>query len=358
MKRILVCAAGGSPATNFVRSLRHMEEEVFLVGVDCDPYTLERAETDVRLVVPRASEPDYLPLLNQIIDEYEIELVHAQNDIELEFLSNNRDALHAKVFLPAKETVDICVDKYESYKRWAKAGVPVPGTLLLNNEADLKEAMETLGPRVWLRNIKGAAGNGSYPTSTYDEALEWVNSQKGWGHFTAAQCLEPETVTWMSLWKDGELVVAQGRKRLSWELSSRAPSGVTGVTGTGLTYSSPELDAIATKAVLAIDTKPTGIFSVDCTYDKRGVPNPTEINIGRFFTTHLFFTEAGLNMPEIFVRLAYDEPLPPISRIHNPLPDGLLWVRGVDFLPKLTTLESVESSKAALAARRKRLDAA
>jgi carbamoyl-phosphate synthase large subunit len=36
---------------------------------------------------------------------------------------------------------------------------------------------------------------------------------------------------------------------------------------------------------------------VDMAYDRNNVPNPNEINISRFFTTVLFFTEAGLNMP-------------------------------------------------------------
>jgi len=352
MKRVLVCGAGGSPATNFVRSLRRMAEPLRLIGVDCDPFTLERAETDLRVLVPRADDPAYLPVLNEIIAEQHVEFVHAQNDIELEFLSAHRDRLKAKVFLPPHGTVEICVDKFRSYQIWKEAGIAVPQTRLLHTAKDLRAAMKDLGPRVWLRNIKGAAGAGSYPTDSFDEAREWIEFQKGWGHFTAAQCLTSETVTWMSLWSRGELIVAQGRKRLSWELGNRAPSGVTGVTGTGMTFAHPQLDQIAMKTIRAVDAKPDGIFSVDCTYDAAGVPNPTEINIGRFFTTHLFFTEAGLNMPELFVRLAFGEPLPPIPVRFNPLPNNLLWVRGVDFLPRLTTLASVERSRRELDERR------
>ena len=55
------------------------------------------------------------------------------------------------------------------------------------------------------------------------------------------------------------------------------------------------VDEIALRAITAVDGSPHGIFSVDLTYDDEGVPNPTEINIGRFFTTHLFFT---LRRPE------------------------------------------------------------
>ena len=78
----------------------------------------------------------------------------------------------------------------------------------------------------------------------------------------------------------------------------------------------------------------------------RGVANPTEINIGRFFTTHEFFTRAGLNMPSLLVMLAWGEDLPDGLPAMNPLPPGLAWVRGVDFLPHLTTLEEIEAGVA------------
>ena len=170
-----------------------------------------------------------------------------------------------------------------------------------------------------------------------------MDFKKGWGIYTAAECLSPISVTWQSIWKDGELVVAQGRKRLYWELSKLAPSGISGATGAGVTFSDSVLDKIAEKAVLAIDKKPNGIFSVDLAYDNQGIPNPTEINIGRFFTTHEFFTKAGLNMPYIFVKLAYDEPLPKIDKKLNPLKEGLVWIRGLDFIPVLTNTENINT---------------
>ena len=78
------------------------------------------------------------------------------------------------------------------------------------------------------------------------------------------------------------------------------------------------------------------------TYDVDGIPNPTEINISRFFTTVLFFTEAGLNMPEIYKNIALYDEFPVLKSKINPLPDGLLWIRGMDRKPILTTREEIE----------------
>ncbi len=355
MKRILVCGAGGAPATNFVRSLRLAREPFFLAGTDCDSYTLCRAETDVKLLVPKAGGAQYLAVVNQIIDEHRIEFVHIQNDSEIGYLSEQRDALRARLNLPSKETVAVCLDKFASYERWREAGLTVPKTKHISSESDLAEAFDSFGPKLWIRNARGAAGRGALPVAGVQEAVAWINFQKGWGNFVAAERLTDSSVTWMSLWDRGEIVVAQGRKRLYWEFANRAPSGVTGITGAGVTYADPALDEIALAAIRAIDPKPNGIFSVDLTYDVDGVPNPTEINIGRFFTTHLFFSQAGLNMPELFIKLSYGEKLPELAKKINPLKPGLVWVRGVDVEPVLTDVEAIAKHQEELENRLARL---
>jgi hypothetical protein len=348
VKRILVTGAGGSPATNFVRSLRAAPEPFHLVGTDADRYCLMRAETDTRWLVPPASDPDYLPVLNAIAARERVDLVHAQNDAEVTFLSEHRDRVDARLFLPDRETVRICQDKFRSFQRWQAAGLPVPDTMLVASEDDLKAAFERFDGALWLRATSGAGGRGALPVRDYDTARSWLDFHKGWGGFTAAELLEPDSVTWMSVWHHGELVVAQGRQRLYWELSRVSPSGVTGVTGAGVTVSDAALDDLATRAVLAIDPRPHGLFGVDLTYDAAGTPNPTEINVGRFFTTHQFFTALGLNLPHVYVRLAFGEPPPPLERRHNPLPDGMVWVRGVDFEPVLTSVAEIDRHVARL----------
>jgi carbamoyl-phosphate synthase large subunit len=84
------------------------------------------------------------------------------------------------------------------------------------------------------------------------------------------------------------------------------------------------------------------------TYDTSGVPNPTEINIGRFFTTCYFFTKAGVNFPEIYCDLALEARFPTLDRKINPLPDGLVWIRGIDSIPVLTTSEELAKLEASM----------
>jgi biotin carboxylase len=356
MKIILVAGAGGSPAVNFTRSLREAPEDFFIVGTDADKYYLHRAETDKRYLVTLPSDPNYLDILNNIIDKEKVEFIHAQNDVEVNFLSENRHRLHAKTLLPDQKTIDICQDKFLSYQKWEKAGIKVAKTKRIRNKKDLEKAFKDFGGNMWIRAISGAGGRGSLPVHDMVTAVNWLNFQNGWdGSFTASELLEKDTVTWMSIWHKGQLVVAQGRKRLYWELGKISPSGVTGATGGGETVSDSKLDKIAEAAIMAIDKTPEGLFGVDLTYDKNGIPNPTEINIGRFFTTHQFFTELGLNMPYIFVKLAYGEKLPPIKKKLNPAPNNMIWIRGMDFEPVLVKLSDINKEVSNLAELKKKI---
>ena len=68
-RRILLTGAGGTPSINFTRSLSLHDDEFSLVGVDCNKYYLQRAETDEKYLVPPLDDPDYLGVLNHYIEQ-------------------------------------------------------------------------------------------------------------------------------------------------------------------------------------------------------------------------------------------------------------------------------------------------
>jgi len=331
--RVLLTGAGGPASIGVARSLKSH----YLVGIDRDKFALQHAETKVKYVSPDARSPEYIAFLNDLIESEGIDFVHAQPDPEVKVISDNRYQIRAKTFLPLQETVALCQDKYATFKVLARLGVPVPQSYALPNEVRLNRVWDLLMPgvgKMWLRANTGAAGRGAYLIQghgKYDQARSWIDSQNGWGEFMAAQYLPGKCVTWQSLWKDGSLIASQGRERLEWHLANRSPSGVTGITGVGRTVSRKDMDEIGRAAVLAVEATPNGIFGVDMKEDASGVPNVTEINIGRFFTTIEFFSRLGLNFPEMYVNigmgLGYHRT--------NDLPEGWLWIRSMDSPPKL-----------------------
>ena len=343
MKRILVTGAGGPATNSFVRSLRDaIWQQYYIVGVDAGKYNVFRSEADRTYLCPKATDEAYIPFINMIIEKENIDFIHSQPEIELYELSKHRDELNCKHFMPKHKTVEICRDKMRSARLWGMAGISVPRGMGIDTRNDLFEAFEMFGADIWLRDTTGAAGKGALSRPTYEQARAHLDARNTWGRAMASEHLTDKTITWQSIWNEGQLVVAQGRRRLYWEFANRAQSGVTGLTGTGVTVNDPELDALAIQCIYAIDEEPHGIFSVDFTFDWDGVPNPTEINIGKFFTTHHFLTRAGCNMPEIFVGLAFGEHEFEKPSL-NPCEEDMYWIRGIDTLPKLVSRADVDA---------------
>lgn len=349
MVKILIAGAGGAPSEGVINSLNRSAKKELILGMGSEPTDLVLSNAAAKYYIPYANTPAYEPALLHILNTEKPDLIHFQNDLEIFHASLLRDKIHAtgtKTFMPTHEVIDICVHKYKTYLKCKAAGIKVPENLILNNEDDLKQAFEDLADqngKIWLRATSiGGGGKGALPTNDFTFAKGWIDRYNGWGDFVAAEMLTPDTVTWLSIWHDGELVVAQTRIRKGWTHGNRSVSGVTGVTKVGQTYSNTEVDEISIATIKAVDKKPHGIYGVDMTYDSKGVPNPTEINISRFFTTVLFFTEAGLNMPEIFKDLALYNEFPSLEQKINPLPDGLLWLRGMDTTPRLMRNNEIE----------------
>ncbi|KZX36422.1 hypothetical protein [Wohlfahrtiimonas chitiniclastica] len=348
MKKILVAGAGGAPTEGVVYSLLKNPNN-YVIGMGSEPTDLILSKAQKKYYIPYANSSEYRKRLLDILYKEKPDLVHFQNDLEIyhaSLLRNEIEAAGTKIFMPEHSVIDTCVHKYKSYLAFKEAGIVVPENMIINTEEDLKRAFQKLSNeegKIWLRNSGiGGGGKGALPTSDYALAKSWIDHYQGWGDFIAAEMLTAKTVTWLSIWHEGELVVAQTRSREGWTHGNRAISGVTGVTKVGLTISNEQVTQVAINAVKAVSNRPHGIFGVDMAYDKNGVPNPTEINISRFFTTVRFFTEAGINFPEIFKRLALGEEVNITMGTINPLQDGLMWVRGMDTEPLLIVKESIE----------------
>lgn len=352
MKRILVTGAGGSAAANFIKSLRLAPEPFYIVGTDIKPYHLELAEVNKGYILPSANAPDYLTKLNLLIERERIDFVHPQPDIEVRMLSENRECINAKLFLPSKKTIRICQDKIATLQCLASVGVPIPKAYLICNEQELKQALEILlskHEKAWLRTTQGAGAMASLPVSHLKHALAWIDywaSMKGigYGQFMVSEFLPGKEFAFQSLWYQGKIIVSQARERIQYILAHASPSGQTSSPSVAKTIHREDVNKIATKAVLAVDSNATGVFCVDLKENQDGIPCVTEINAGRFFTTSNFFTEAGCNMPYYYIKLAFGEELPDLQP-YNVIPEGWYWVRMVDMGHKLIKGELWRSEK-------------
>lgn len=345
MKKILVTGAGGPAGVNFLMSLRIAPEKMFVVGTEANEYFFHLAPVDKKYLIPKATEANYIDELNEIIQKEGVGFIHAQPDIEVAIISEEREKLEANVFLPSKKTIRICQDKLKSAKTWHKNDIPVARFLELRGESDVNKSFEGFGSPIWIRARHGAGGRGSTPAYNKETALSWIRYWKSrnvdWG-FIAQEHLPGRNIGFHSLWKDGELVTSMARERLQYIYPRLAPSGVTGTPSVQRTIHDDTVNEIATKAVLSIDPNFNGIACVDLKENKDGVPCVTEINAGRMFTTSFFFPYASkilrknhhANIPYLYVKLAFKENIPNIPK-YNTLPENIYWIRHIDAPAKL-----------------------
>lgn len=345
-KKILIGGAGGAPSEGVIRSLLLSDKHEEIIGMGAVKSDLILSRAKKKYLVPYANESTYKDELLKVLQKEKPSFIHFQNDLEVWYASKIRDAIletGTKLFMPDHDVVDICVSKWKSWNCFKNNGIKVAENIFINDEYDLKRSFKELSDKdgkIWLRAESiGGGGIGSIPTNDFELARAWIRRYNGWGKFIAAEMLTDKTITWLSIWYKGKLIVAQTRKRMGWIHGNRAASGVTGVTKMGITFSDEEVTKVAEHTIKAVCKKPHGIFGVDMTYDKNGIPNPTEINISRFFTTIYFFTKAGLNMPDIYKNLILYDEKPVLERIINPLPDNLMWIRGMDTEPMIISME-------------------
>lgn len=352
MRRILVTGAGGSAAHNFVDSLNIAQEKFYVVGVDTRPYHIELTSLDKKYLIPRVDDPGYLQKLNKIIKKERIDFLHAQPDPEVSFISENREKIAARTFLPDKKTIKLCQSKTKLIDKLKKDGINTGESYFVESEKNLKAVLKEMfknHKKVWIRAVKGAGSRASLPVSNFYQAKSWIEYWKdtrrlSYKDFMATEFLPGKEFAFQSLWQNGKLITCMARQRLEYFYGHLTPHGQSSTPSVALTVHRKDVNDSGTNAVLSADNNATGIFCVDLKENSKGVPCVTEINSGRFFTTSNFFARAGSNMPLYYIKMAFGEKLPRIKQ-YNPIPAGWYWVRMADMGFKLIKGEKWSSKK-------------
>ncbi|NOZ01310.1 MAG: hypothetical protein GXP54_05405, partial [Deltaproteobacteria bacterium] len=218
-KRVLIPGAGGPGAVNMTRSLLEAPEPVFMVGCDASEYYIHLALTQVRAIVPRASEEDaYIDAIINICRRHDINFIYPNSSLEMMVLTRHKDRLPAPLFVPSLDTQEVAASKWLTWQRWSEAGIPLPMTIPIDGPDDIERAFDEIPTRpIWFRGA-GIPGKGvgmaALPCRKSIEALGWIEFHDGFGHFIASEYLPGANLTFMGLYRDGELITSQGRERL------------------------------------------------------------------------------------------------------------------------------------------------
>ena len=339
MRSILVTGAGGSAGNNVCWSLRVSNDgkKIVLEGTDVDRTSIELNRwIDRAYSLPPANSPRYLRRLNQVVKKDKVEMIFPQPDSEVGRLSRDRDQVRAAMFLPDREAVRVCQDKYEALSRWFKKGLRKEPTVLSPRNRSTRQLVRKLAFPCWVRARQGAGGSLSCLAKSWRSVEYWVGYHWTEGlrtDFIVEEYLPNRDFCFMSIWTKGELVTSMVRERLSWVGHRIVGSG--GTSKLNRVVHSNKVNMTALEAIRAVSEKPHGIFCVDLKGDVRGVPRPTEINC-RFTTNVHYLTLASLrlghpewNFPWLAARLCLGEKIPSTKTL-NALPANLWFTKNTD----------------------------
>ncbi|MGH6689588.1 MAG: hypothetical protein ACREF4_02765 [Gammaproteobacteria bacterium] len=337
--------AGSGAANNLVRSLKTGDPSLLTIGTHWDRFTLCRSSADRKFLLPKLTDEGFPDAMQQLIRKESVDLVFPNTDADVEVVSRLRHELPCRVFLPSERVVELCMDKYELGMFLRGQGFPAPVTHPIDDVEQIEAVWTRFGrpTKLWCRVRAGSGSMAALPVATSGQARAWIEywrDMRGMppDFFTLSEYLPGRDFACQSLWKEGQLVLLKTVERLAYFGGASHPSGVSSIASVAKTVYEPRVAAICEQAVRAIDPQVSGAFSVDLKEDETGVPNVTEINVGRFITMMNFFDFVGTaNMSTTYVKLAFDEPVE-IPESYD-FVDDYYFVRDVDTTPTIVHVD-------------------
>lgn len=172
---VIVTGVGGGVGQSIVKGLnlaleRGADVTYEIIGVDADPTAAGLYRTDGGFRVPMAEHPDYIDRLIEIAQEVSADVLIPGSDPEVLAVAQARNRLEdeggATVLSSPPDTVQIGLDKWETYQFLTENGFRTPKTVLADDADDLVEAD---GFPLVVKPRTGSASRGLYIVTDQSE---------------------------------------------------------------------------------------------------------------------------------------------------------------------------------------------
>ncbi len=335
--RLLVLAAGSAASNNLIRSLKAGDPSLVIVGCNDSRFVLKKSPADRNYLLP-VSARSYRTALRQIVKAERVDILIPTSDTDVFRISELRNKLGCRTFLPRSSVIERCQDKYALTVFLRRRRIPAPLTYPITDTGAVEGLFRRFKPRtqLWCRVREGTGSYGAIPVTSPHQVQSWIAYWEQMravppGSFILSEYLPGRDFCVQCLWNNGTLVLAKMAERITY-LDTGSPSGVSSTPALAKTAYDRRVVEVCAKAIRAIDARASGVFFVDIKESDDGRPCITEINAGRFATITNIHDLAGRhNMAVTFVRLALGE------RVRIPqasdFAEGYYLVRSVDTLP-------------------------
>ncbi|GAI82607.1 unnamed protein product, partial [marine sediment metagenome] len=253
----------------------------------------------------------------------------------------------AKYLLPDHVDMLICTSKWRVVKKLLDKGLEdtIPRTRLISHKKGMAEAFKEFKPPLWLRIPEGAGARGALLVSKPKHAIDWIDywkDMKGYaGQWMLQEYLPGRNFSWCSIWYKGQFIASSTMERLEYFMANAAVTGISGATGVCRIVHDDRLQKLGVGVVLGLSDCPHGVYTMDAREDVQGNVKLTEIE-NRMQGRNRLHTSAGVNLPEIIVRLLTGLPLDSaVKRIDGGI-EGMTLYRQLD-LESIIIHEHVKS---------------
>jgi len=269
-----------------------------IVATDIDPLAPALQEADRPYIVPRLSEPSYIPTLTEICRREQVHLIFPLIDPDIPVLARHRQELEAtgaRVVVVSEEAATIGADKWLTYQFFREMGIPTPCSWLPEQiyTADLEYP-------VFIKPRFGSAGKQAFKVHNKRELaffLDYVPDP-----IVQEYLPGPEITNDIICDFEGNILAVVSRQRIEvrW-----------GEVAKGKTVYNPEI--VQHCVAIARGLKAIGPITVQCIL-RDGKPYFTEIN-ARFGGGAPLGFAAGVPSPRWYLALAAGLPVevPPLG---------------------------------------------
>jgi carbamoyl-phosphate synthase large subunit len=264
-----------------------------VVAADPNPLAPAQYAAHHRRAVPRIDDPDYVPALQALCEEFGVGAVVPLTDLDLEVLAVARQAGKLPAFVPDPEIARATFDKYEAHRLLERHGLPSPPTVLPGEPVEHYPVM-----------VKPRWGSGARSIHRADDARS--------AEFFVEYIAEPAMVQWFM---DGPEFSMDALSDLGGRCLNVIPRTMIESRGgesiKGTVIADPELIGLGRRVVDALGVR--GPCTVQAFRDKDIGLGITDVNtrFGGAFPAPMYGALPGRTYPELIVRMARGEEIEP-----------------------------------------------
>jgi carbamoyl-phosphate synthase large subunit len=264
-----------------------------VVAADPNPLAPAQYAAHHRRAVPRIHDPDYVPALAALCEEFNVGAVVPLTDLDLEVLARARVAGTLPAFVPDPEIARATFDKYEAHLLLSSLGLPSPPTVLPGEPVESFPAM-----------VKPREGSGARSIHRADDlrAVEFFLDYIGESAMVQKFMDGPE-------FSIDTLCDLQGRCLNAIPRTMIESRGGESIKGTVI--ADAELIDLGRRVVEALGVR--GPCTVQAFRDKDIGLGITDVNtrFGGAFPAPIYAALPGRTYPELIVRMARSEAVAP-----------------------------------------------